>query len=61
MFEQMSFVLDFKASPPPGPFKFADQTIQDTPIWGHPDIVSASISEDFRRAIPDTADIRRGP
>ena len=23
LFEQMSFVLDFKASPPPGPFKFA--------------------------------------
>ena len=36
------------------------QTIQDTPIWGHPDIVSASIPEDFRRAIPDTADIQRG-
>jgi hypothetical protein len=36
------------------------QTIQDSPIWGHPDIVSASIPEDFRRAIPDTADIWRG-
>jgi hypothetical protein len=36
------------------------QTIQDAPIWGHPDIVSDSIPEDFRRAIPDTADIRRG-
>ena len=36
------------------------QTIQDAPIWGHPDIVSASIPEDFRTAIPDTADIQRG-
>ena len=36
------------------------QTIQDAPIWGQPDIVSVSIPEDFRRAIPDTADIRRG-
>jgi hypothetical protein len=36
------------------------QTIQDVPIWGHPDIVSDSIPEDFRRATPDTADIQRG-
>ena len=25
------------------------QTSQDAPIWGHPDIVSASIPDDFRR------------
>ena len=36
------------------------QTIQDAPIWVHPDIVSVSIPEDFRRATPDTVDIRRG-
>jgi hypothetical protein len=36
------------------------QMIHDTPIWGHPDIVVTSIPEDFRRAIQDTADIRRG-
>ena len=36
------------------------QTIQDTPIWGHLDIVLSSIPKDFRRATPDTADIRRG-
>ena len=29
-------------------------------LLGHPDIVSASIPEDFRRATPDTADIQRG-
>ena len=29
-------------------------------LLGHPDIVSASIPEDFRRAIPDNADNRRG-
>ena len=36
------------------------QTSQDATIWGHPDIVSDSIPEDFRRATPDTADIQRG-
>ena len=36
------------------------KTIQDSPIWVHPDIVSASIPEDIRRVIPDPEDIRRG-
>ena len=55
LFEQMSLVLDFKASPPPGPFKFAMLFDLSRSLEPLPELLRGRGWCDLQGVVPDRA------